>query len=141
MPTEAKSVREDLPVVKDHNGCWIWTKGIHKTGYGIWGPRRPGTGLAHRAVWLALRGPIPPGLQLDHLCRVKACVNPDHLRVTDCRTNVLSGVGLTAQNARKRVCKRGHPFNEKNTRRTRKGRDCRTCHTERMRRIREAANG
>lgn len=64
----------------DKHGCWIWKGGFWKSGYGRYGKDRKTT-FAHRAVYVALGGFIPTGMQLDHLCRNKACVNPDHLEV------------------------------------------------------------
>lgn len=63
--------------------CWVWGGGLGDGGYG-----RASTGLAHRAVWRSLRGPIADGLQLDHLCRVRECVNPDHLEPVTGKENV-----------------------------------------------------
>jgi hypothetical protein len=60
--------------VVDEGGCWIWARALDRNGYG-----RHGCTLAHRLVYERHRGPIPAGLQLDHLCRVHACVNPEHL--------------------------------------------------------------
>lgn len=78
----AKNLIGDLYVPKDHGHktpCWIWTGMVHpKTGYGQY-TGRPPERLAHRAVYAVEKGPIPDGLELDHLCRVRACVNPDHL--------------------------------------------------------------
>ena len=64
-------------VARDANGCWLWT-GALLDGYGI---VKVGGGVrrAHRVVFEFERGPIPDGLELDHLCRVRRCVNPDHL--------------------------------------------------------------
>lgn len=61
------------------------------------------------------RGSIPKGLTLDHLCRNRACVNPVHLEPVTNRVNILRGIGITAQNARKTHCKHGHPFTVENT--------------------------
>jgi hypothetical protein len=70
-------------VEKRPDGCWIWTGVINHNGYGRYTYARPdGRSLAsraHRIAYELLVGPIPDGLQLDHLCRVKACVNPAHL--------------------------------------------------------------
>ena len=98
-------------VVAD-SGCWLWTASVRPSGYGqIWtrtveGRRRLLS--AHRAVWEAARGPVPDGLDLDHLCRVRTCVNPDHLEPVTRKTNILRGLAPAAANARKTVCDKGH---------------------------------
>lgn len=113
------------------DGCWVWTAGTTPNGYGTFtiGGRQEGTRGAHRVAYELARGPIPPGLQIDHLCRNRLCVNPAHLEVVTNRENVLRGVGVTAMNARKTHCKSGHPFDEENTGFNRGGgRRCRRCH-------------
>jgi hypothetical protein len=80
--------------------------------------------LAHRVIYEYLVGPIPDGLSIDHLCRVRHCVNPAHLEPVTHRENVLRGQAPTAVNGRKTRCKRGHEFN----RTVRNGRRCYTCH-------------
>jgi hypothetical protein len=94
--------------------CWNWTGGVAKSGYGSInrGRRTEGTVLVHRASWELLRGPIPDGLHIDHLCRNRRCVNPDHLEPVSPGENVLRGEGLSAQNARKTRCKRGHSLDD-----------------------------
>lgn len=69
------------------NGCWLWTGTIERTGYGrFWlGGRQE---IAHRASYALLIGPIPEGLTIDHLCRVRACVNPDHLEPVTLAENI-----------------------------------------------------
>jgi hypothetical protein len=64
--------------VVEANGCWRWTATLDRVGYGNIQVRRR-TMRAHRASYEAHVGPIPKGLELDHLCRNKACVNPSHL--------------------------------------------------------------
>lgn len=83
--------------------------------------------LAHRLVWEECFGPVPDGLVLDHLCRNKICVNPEHLEPVSQRRNVLRGIGPTAENARKTHCIHGHEFTDENTLAQPSGRLCREC--------------
>jgi hypothetical protein len=123
------------------NGCWLWTAALTsaapgQAGYGLFTERKPKGVRAHRFAYELLVGPIPEGLQLDHLCRVRHCVNPAHLEPVTQRENILrSPVTPPGINARKTHCKHGHEFTPENTyreKRTNK-RHCRECH-----RIREA---
>lgn len=133
---ELRNVTFDLA-----SGCWPWLRSGSK-GYGrlvVRGVRK----LAHRYFYEEMRGPIPSGLTLDHLCRNRACVNPWHLEPVTVRDNVLRGNGLSAVNARKTHCKRGHEFTEENTRHLSyrpvgRGRICRACERRRDRRRRAA---
>ncbi len=121
--------RFESKIVKEpDDGCWAWTGQIMKTGYGRVRMKDSvnscGLELAHRAVYELLKGPIPEGLQLDHLCRNRGCVNPNHLEPVDHRTNVLRGIGPTAINAAKIYCIHGHLLEQ-----GRFQRFCRTCRT------------
>ena len=104
----------------DAAGCWIWTAGIDIHGYGkttVTGrPRGRATVGAHRAIYEFLRGPVPDGLQLDHLCRVRNCVNPDHLEPVTGRVNILRGTSSAARFATVTHCKYGHPYSGANLR-------------------------
>lgn len=116
------------------NGCWIWTGSRFSTGYGVFHVNRKSTG-AHRVAYSLAVGPIPEGAQLDHLCRVRHCVNPAHLDVVDARENLRrSRLTLATQNASKTHCKWGHPFDAENTHLNSVGaRVCRKCYRRRWR--------
>lgn len=93
-------------------------------------PRR----RVHRLSWQIHRGGVPQGLVLDHLCRNRACWNPDHMEPVTNRENILRGVGATAQNVRKTHCPQGHEYTPDNLRR-RPGRpeshrECLTCYLQ-----------
>lgn len=79
--------------------CWIWQRAMQPNGYGAMTINRR-THNAHRGVWLRDRGPIPEGMVLDHLCRVRACVNPDHMEIVTNAENLRRGNGakLTPEN-------------------------------------------
>lgn len=109
------------------SGCWEWNWTKNPKGYGIFSihghPR-----LVHRFVYAALVGPIPVGLQLDHLCRVRNCVNVGHLEPVTGRENILRGVSPSAACARKTSCLRGHPLHGENLDLRKNGkRRCKAC--------------
>jgi hypothetical protein len=106
--------------------CWEWTAYKDKDGYGIilW------NGIARRAtrvIYEILKGPIPKGLEPDHLCRNRGCVNPDCIEPVTHRINTLRGNTQGALNARKTQCPKGHPFSESNTYREKGRRRCKIC--------------
>lgn len=110
--------------------CWTWTAAKAGKGYGKYTITRNGKTTypyAHRHAWESLVGPIPDGMTLDHLCKNRLCVNPDHLEVVDGVTNAMRGSSPPALNARKTHCPRGHEYTEENVRRTKSGRLCIQC--------------
>ena len=80
-----------------------------------------------RVAYEMVVGPIPDGLQIDHLCRVRNCVNPDHLEPVTPRENTMRGYSIQAQNARKTHCIHGHPFEGNTYARPDGNRECAVC--------------
>ena len=117
--------------------CWEWLAGIDKYSYGCFtishlAGRRLEVGAHCVSYWL-YKGPIPKGLELDHLCRNPLCVNPIHLEAVTHRINSLRGIGASAKHARQTECAYGHPFDLFNTYFLRGRRYCRICTRERQR--------
>ena len=125
---------------KDDNGCWIWLRGKDWNGYGrLWYFRLNKGGkkeqqTAYLVSYWAFIGEVPQGLEIDHVCRNRACVNPAHLEAVDHRTNLLRGASIVAENAEKTYCSKGHLFDDKNTyqflAKYGKGRQCNKCRFE-----------
>lgn len=107
--------------------CWNWTGPVSALGYGLfsWGGR---TSYAHRFAYITANGDIPGGLEVDHLCHNRRCVNPTHLEAVTHRVNVARSKGPAAQNAAKTHCKHGHALIEGNLYFRGTARICRTCH-------------
>ena len=118
--------------------CWLWDKS-GRYGYGRFcaGARPYRTVHAHRWAYEALIGPIPEGLELDHLCRNRACVNPVHLEPVSHQVNVLRGFSPSAENSHRTHCPQGHPLEGANLYRYQNERQCRTCRAEASRRFKE----
>ncbi|MER8086590.1 HNH endonuclease signature motif containing protein [Streptomyces sp. NPDC094048] len=107
--------------------CWTWTAGTNNRGYGSFKTTGRVIG-AHRWSYEQALGPIPAGLELDHLCRNRACVRPDHTEPVTHRVNTLRSTAPTARAARATHCPHGHPYDAENTYVTPAGyRQCRAC--------------
>ena len=133
----------------DGSGCWLWTSGKTRLGYGtIWDNRTKKHAMAHRISYELHHGTIDPNLVIDHLCRTPSCVRPDHLELVTVAENTRRGLAPLRGSMFNRIktqCPQGHEYSESNTYRyvTESGnrRVCRTCAIERTqarrRRIKE----
>lgn len=107
--------------------CWEWTAGKKPAGYGAFADGYT-TVLAHRFAYQMLVGPVPPGLHLDHLCRNRACVNPDHLEPVTTQENTRRGEAGGKWQRQITHCPQGHPYDAVNTYLDKLGhRNCREC--------------
>jgi hypothetical protein len=119
-------------------GCHLWTGRLNNCGYGVMtftqAGYRTATLSAHKVSYELTNGRVPDGLVIDHLCRVRHCVNPDHMEAVTSRENVMrSPVAQAAINARKTHCPQGHLYTPENMYTVTKagGRQCRICGSER----------
>lgn len=95
------------------SGCWEWRGYRTKLGYGQFTVAGRSC-RAHRVMWELVGREVDYKLQLDHLCRNTCCVNPDHLEQVTGRVNTMRGDTVTSKNAKKQVCRRGHPLSGSN---------------------------
>ena len=133
----SKGLRRITPAIErfwqkvsvDKNGCWLWTGYVLPDGYRRFRRGRAVDGVvsAHKWSYEHFVGPVPEGLELDHLCRVRRCCNPDHLEAVTRAENVRRG-----DLAKPRThCPKGHPYSEENTVRDSRGAAlCRICKRE-----------
>lgn len=127
--------RFESKIAPGPGGCWLWTGRKSHNGYGVFSVLGRSERV-HRWSYEYHVGPIPDGLVIDHLCRVRACCNPWHLEPVTGRVNAGRG-----DNAMRSVCCHGHPFDEQNTITRRQNarpdmlrRDCRECGRQAARR-------
>lgn len=139
MPTTG-SVRQDplthlrARVTEQSDGCWIWQQHCNRQGYGtvrLMALNERRAVLVHRAMYELLIGPIPDGMELDHLCRVRACCNPAHLEAVTHKVNIERGEWQARKVEARRAkthCQRDHEYTPANTYLDSHGRrHCRAC--------------
>lgn len=133
LPTRLR----DKIFIEPNSGCWLWLGYVNAHGYGTmwWSSQRP-VRQTHPVIYEFFLGPVPPGLELDHLCRTRSCCNPCHLEPVTRRTNLLRGDTFAARKLTQTHCERGHLFDDKNTYYWRGRRHCRLCRLEHQRQLR-----
>lgn len=114
-------------VVREENGCIAFKGNIVAGGYGQMHADSGGPLYAHRFSYQMFVGEIPHGLVIDHLCRNRHCVNPDHLRAVTHYENTIIGISPQAINSRKTACPQGHIYDDTNTYYWNGDRQCRIC--------------
>jgi hypothetical protein len=114
--------------------CWIWRAALNDHGYGIFRRSNHTNIRSHRWAWEQVNGLVPNGLELDHLCRNRACCNPSHLEaVTHLTNSSRSQPGGRVWRSHITHCPQGHPYDAANTYRHKRGRACKACRNERLR--------
>lgn len=112
--------------------CWLWNRSVRSDGYGTYYANGR-QNYAHRFAYETLVGPVPKGLQLDHLCRVRNCINPNHLEPVTQEENTRRATEAN----RRTACPHGHPYDETNTYLYQGYKKCKTCKLEATRKWRK----
>lgn len=129
MDTINKRFNESYKIV---GKCWEWQKYLDRDGYGTFYFMKKGR-RAHRVSWYLKNGDIPKSMVIDHICKNRKCVNPDHLRcITVKQNNIENSMSVGAINANKTTCKMGHKFD-----RFYGQRYCSICQAEKTKRLRK----
>jgi len=126
MPTVEERFWDKVDKTGD---CWLWTASQRPNRYGQFSANGKGL-LAHRVSYQWEHGPIPKGLEIDHLCRVRHCVKPSHLEAVTHQENIQRGAN---QNRIKTHCPQGHPYTKTNTWLSKRNqRNCKRCKADKM---------
>lgn len=118
----------------DDDKCWEWLGNKNGNGYGQF--KKFGQVIRlHKFSYEFFKGRVPKGLEIDHLCRIRHCFNPNHLEAVTHQENILRGnvVGSNKGHHSKTHCPQGHEYNEKNLVKSAKWRTCRICKNKRNR--------
>ncbi len=119
-------------VILDARGCWLWSGATTTAGYANLNLGGGKYGPAHRVTFEHFRAEVKSGLELDHLCRVRSCVNPWHLEAVTHRENLFRGEGTTMTAHKLQICKRGHSLADAHRDSRGRVRNCRTCRREKV---------
>jgi hypothetical protein len=125
----SETVKRFWAKVEKTDGCWLWTGGLNANGYGRFGAKRLNIHYAHRFSYHLEFGAIPDGAEIDHLCRNRICVRPDHLEVVSHRQNIrrIPKQEHGKFQRQKTHCPQGHEYTPENTYSYQGWRQCRTC--------------
>lgn len=126
---------EKHSIPEPNSGCVLWLGHVNGNGYGQISVGKRRKLAAHRAAYEHRFGSVPEGHVLDHLCRVRSCINPEHLEAVTTRENILRGISPSALRAKQTHCVHGHPLSGDNLRISALGqRQCRECNRAAVRR-------
>ena len=130
--TAEEEARFKAKTVATPTGCWLWQGPLDRDGYGSFYFRRFNR-RAHRVGWFLANGPIAQGLVVNHTCRNRHCVNPQHLQLVTASENALKDSSSAPYvNSQKKTCPRGHPYDRQYGRQ----RYCSICEAEKRKRLR-----
>lgn len=104
----------DFYIPEPNSGCWLWLGCLTRDGYPQFYGAEGSVVRAHRFIFELTRKKIPEGLTIDHLCRVRCCVNPDHMEVVSHVENMRRGT-IWQYHSSKTECPKGHRFSPENT--------------------------